>query len=678
MPHPIAKDEGTASRTGVTAHPPLAPAARGAQAIALLAILAAGAYLVWRWGFTLDGTALWLGLPLVVAETYGFVMLLLLAFSCWRTTRRTPPPPLRGRRVAVLIATFDEDEDVLRPTVVGALGIRYDVPPEVWVLDDGGRAWVSEMCDELGARYLSRPAPRAHAKAGNINHALRFVDAEFLVTLDADHVPRPELLERMLGYMADPQVAVVQGPQSFYNRGFGHPRQHDDPLRNEQSIFFDVILPGKDRHAAAFWCGCPSVLRRAALDDVGGVATRTVVEDAHTSLVLNRRGWRVVYHDEVMALGLAPEEIGAFVVQRGRWARGSIQMLRLEWPMFRRGLTWAQRLEYTASCLHFFEGLQRVIGFMVPPLVLATGAVPIAAMPALYLMVFVPQFVLVPLTSWALTRGRYRPLEGERYAVVRMEGYLRALAALPRGRGRGFAVTPKGARSGGSPVLRALRVPLTLAFLALAAIGVQTAAQLLDWPNRLAAGASTITTVWALANTALILSVAFWATGVQHRRRSHRFPVSLEAAWAPDDGGLPSLAGHIDDLGRHGARLIVDVPRDRGDRVRLVILLEDGPVEVSGRVATVKRIRGTERYRVGVAFDPMEPAMADAIVASCFRNPFGPTAPAAPAPAPAPPRVPAPVRRSPEPSINPTLLAAAETASTAEASPDPEADAPRS
>ncbi|HMO00705.1 MAG TPA: glycosyltransferase [Miltoncostaeaceae bacterium] len=670
MPDPIAKDEGTASHIGSTAHPPLAPAVRWAQAVALLATLAAGGYLIWRWGFTLDGTALWLGLPLLLAETYGFVMLMLLAYSCWRTTLRTSPPPLAGRRVAVLVATFDEDEDVLRPTVVGALGIRNDVPPEVWVLDDGGRAWVSEMCDELGARYVSRPAPRAHAKAGNINHALQYVDAEFLVTLDADHVPRPELLERMLGHMADPQVAVVQGPQSFFNRGFGHPRRHEDPLRNEQSIFFDVILPGKDRHASAFWCGCPSVVRRAALMDIGGVATRTVVEDAHTSLVLNRRGWRVVYHHEVMALGLAPEEIGAFVVQRGRWARGSIQMLRLEWPMFRRGLTWAQRIEYSASCLHFFEGLQRVIGFAVPSLVLATGAVPIAAAPALYLMVFLPQFVLVPLTSWALTRGRYRPLEGERYAVVRMEGYLRALAALPRGRGRGFAVTPKGARSGESPVLRALRVPLALAALALVAVAVQTAAQVLDWPNRLTAGAATVTMVWALVNVALIVYAVFWASGVQHRRRSHRFPVSLTAAWAPDDGGLPSLTGHIDDLGRHGARLIVDVPRDRGDRVRLVILLEDGPVEVTGRVATVKRIRGTEQHRVGVAFDPMDAGMADAIVTSCFRNPFGPAAPATPPPA----QVPAPtLRPAPAPAMDVAFLAAAETASATEGADDPEA-----
>ena len=147
------------------------------------------------------------------------------------------------------------------------------------------------------------------------------MDAEFIVTLDADHVPRPELVERMLGYFADPRSPWSRRPRHFYNRGFQHPRDDDDPLRNEQSIFFDVICRGKDRHDAAFWCGCPSIIRREALVVVGGVATDTVVEDAHTSLRLHAAGWRIVYHPEVMALGLAPEEIGAFLVQRGRWAR---------------------------------------------------------------------------------------------------------------------------------------------------------------------------------------------------------------------------------------------------------------------------------------------------------------------------------------------------------------------
>lgn len=666
MPQLTAED---ASAPAATTRPPRSSASRIAQTLALAALVAAGGYLVWRWGFTLEGTALWLGVPLALAETYGLVMLALLTFSCWRLAERPTLPPLEGRRVAILIATYDEDEDVLRPTVVGALAVRNDVPPEVWVLDDGGRPWVEEMCDEIGARYLCRPAPRSHAKAGNINHALEHVDTEFIVTLDADHVPRPELIERMLGHMADPRVAVVQGPQAFYNRGFGHPRAQEDPLRNEQSIFFDVICRGKDRHGAAFWCGCPSLLRREALMEVGGVATETVVEDAHTSMKLNARGWTVAYHDEVMALGIAPEEIGAFVVQRGRWARGSLQMLRLERPLFKRGLSRAQRLEYSASCLHFLEGPQRLLGLMIPPLVLLTGAVPIASDPRLYLAIFIPQIVLVPLASKVLTRGHYRVLEGERFSIVRMEAYLRALAALPRGRGAGFSVTPKGARSGGSPVARALRLPIAIAILSVAAIGYQTYAQLLDLPGRLPPGAAGVTNIWAMVNIALVVHVVLWARSVQHRRRSHRFPAEIHAAYSAEAGVVPSLVGRTTDLSRHGARIEVQDPREPGERIRMVLLLDDGPIEVSGTVATARTLGDGAGWSVGVDFDPLSPSVADAVVSWCFRFPFGPDCAVMP--------VREPVRAALPPVGVPDearLLAAAETAASGEA-PEDEQDA---
>ena len=336
------------------------------------------------------------------------------------------------------------------------------------------------------------------------------MEAEFIVTLDADHVPRPELLERMLGYFADDGVAVVQAPQHFYNRGFQHPRDHDDPLRNEQSIFFDAICRGKDRHNAAFWCGCPSVIRREALVSVGGVATDTVVEDAHTSMQLQAAGWQIVFHPEVMALGIAPEEIGAFLVQRGRWAKGSLQMLRHDPPMFKRGLTWSQRLEYTASCMHFLEGPQRLLGFLIPPIVLISGVAPIDAGPLLYAALFIPQIVLVPLASRALTRGRYRLIEGERFAVARMDPYLRAMAALLGGRG-GFQVTPKGGRARLVSVTRALWLPIALASLTVVAIAYQTAAQILALPGQLSPGAHAITVVWAAANVALVVSVVVWA-----------------------------------------------------------------------------------------------------------------------------------------------------------------------
>ncbi len=402
---------------------------------------------------------------------------------------------------------------------------------------------------------------------------------------------------------------------------------------------------------------------------IGGVATETVVEDAHTSLKLNARGWKVAYHHEVMALGLAPEEIGAFVVQRGRWARGSLQMLRLERPLLRRGLSWPQRLEYTASTMHFLEGPQRLIGFLVPPLVLFTGAVPIASDPLLYLAIFVPSFLLVPLASKALTRGHYRVLEGERFSVVRMEAYLRALAALPRGRGAGFAVTPKGARSGGSPVARALRVPIAMAALSAIAIAYQTTAHLLDLPGRLPPGAATVTNAWAFINIGLVAAVVVWARGVQHRRRSHRFPAEVHAAYSADAGVVPSLAGRTTDLSRHGARVAVNDPREPGERIRMVLLLDDGPIEVDGTIATATA-SSDGGWVVGVEFDDLDRAVSDAIVSWCFRFPFGPDC------AVLPPRAPARAQEADPVGVaaheDPSLLATAEAAATEAGDDDPE------
>ena len=239
-------------------------------------------------------------------------------------------------------------------------------------------------------------------------------------------------------------------------------------------------------------------------------------------------------------------------------------------------------------------------------------------------MIFAPQLVLIPVASKALTRGHYRLIEGERYSVVRMEAYLRALAALPRGRGGGFKVTPKGARAGRSPVVRALRVPIAIACLTVAAVLYQTAAQLFDLPGRLTAGAADVTIVWALVNVALIAYTVAWARGVQHRRRSHRFPVAVHAAYSAGDGELPSLAGRIEDLSQHGARLTVDDRREPGERLRLVLLLDDGPVELVGTVATVAPNPDGEGYMVGFDFDALDAPVVDAIVAWCFRYPFGP------------------------------------------------------
>ena len=598
---------------------------RRGQALASTALLVGVAYLAWRWGWTLQWHTAWLGLPLLLAETWALVSVALFAFSAWSLTTREAEPARAGKRVAVLIPTFNEPPEILRPTILGALGLRYRPQPEVWVLDDGGRAWVAEMCDSLGVRYLSRPAPRAHAKAGNLNHALGHVSADFLVIVDADHVAMPHFLDRTLGYMADPKVAFVQSPQAFFNRSFQHSRVVDDPLLNEQSLFYDVICRGKDRDNACFWCGSSALVRREALLSVGGVATETVVEDTHTAMKLHQAGWKSVYHPEVLAVGLAPEEVSAFLTQRGRWASGCFQVLRRDNPLFARGLGVRQRLHYFSSVTHYLEGPQRLVGLLVPPLVLLTGTVPLAAPAGLYLALFLPQLVLVPLATRVLARGRFRFAESERYTLVRVIAYTKAAAALVR-RGRvTFRVTPKGEATG-SLWLTVLKWQIALALLAVCAAAYQTAAQVYDLPGRLSGFAFAVTVFWSLMNAGLIGTAVWWAREVRHRRRSHRFPVRVEAAYGPEEDEVALRAATVRDLNPFGLSMQAGESLPEGSRIRIVLLLDGGPLELVGAVArTEPSADGT--VEVGVRLDNLPQEKQDVILRWCFSQPFGPDSP---------------------------------------------------
>jgi len=614
---------------GASSDAALAPAERGRQLLALLALAAGAAYLTWRWGFTLDLGSLWLGLPLVVVETWALIATAMFVFSSWRLTVRTPPPASTRRSTAVLIPTYNEPPDVLRPTILGALAVRGTPGPEVWVLDDGDRAWVREMCSELGVRYLVRPAPRQHAKAGNINHALEHVNAELLLVVDADHVPLPHALERTLGYFEDPEVAFVQTPQVFFNRGFQHPRSTDDPLLNEQSLFYDVICRGKDRHGAAFWCGSSAVLRLEALLSVGGVATETVVEDTHTAMRLHAAGWKSVYHYEVLAVGLAPEEVTSFLTQRGRWARGSFQVLRLANPLFVRGLSWRSRLHYFSSVSHYFEGPQRLVGILVPALALLTGTAPLSAPVALWLMLFLPPLVLVPIATKAMARGRMRLLDAERYALARTVVYTKAAAALFTRSAIPFAVTPKGADGQRALWRSALRWQMALAGLCAVAVAYQSLAQLLGLPGRLTPFAFGVTVVWACLSAGFLADAVHRAATVRHRRRAHRFPARLEATYSVGERGPRPASAIVTDLSPFGLALqpaTSHFSASEGDQVLVDLRLPERALELEGTVVRVETGEGAPP-RIGVRLDDVSQEARDTITRWCFAHPFGPSHP---------------------------------------------------
>ena len=235
------------------------------QVLGLSALGWGMAYLAWRVMVSGRGAPLALFLVLLAAELFGWLNLALYVFLAWSVPRsRQPALSYPIPSIDVFVCTYDESLNVLEATLTGCRALR--LPHTTYLLDDGRRPEVEALAARLGIRYITRDDNR-HAKAGNINHALRSTHGELILFLDADHVPMPCILESLAGDFRDPQLALVQTPHDFSNRDSV---QHTRVARHEQTLFFEVIAPGKDRHNAIFWCGSATLMRRAALEEVGG------------------------------------------------------------------------------------------------------------------------------------------------------------------------------------------------------------------------------------------------------------------------------------------------------------------------------------------------------------------------------------------------------------------------
>ena len=236
------------------------------RTIVVLTTLLGLNYIVWRWTSSVHWSAWWIAVPLVVAETYSLIDSLLFGLTMWRLRERGEPPPApEGLTVDVFITTYNEPIDLVMRTALAAREIRY--PHRTWILDDGNRPEMREAAEAEGIGVITRSAdwvgmPR-HAKAGNLNNALLSTDGEFLLILDADQVPVPEILDRTLGYFTDERMALVQTPQYFVNV------PDSDPLGSQAPLFYGPIQQGKDGWNAAFFCGSNAIIRREALMQLG-------------------------------------------------------------------------------------------------------------------------------------------------------------------------------------------------------------------------------------------------------------------------------------------------------------------------------------------------------------------------------------------------------------------------
>jgi cellulose synthase (UDP-forming) len=594
------------------------------RAVAVAALAQGGAYLVWRVGWSRDGASASLWTALLVAEVYAIWSLATMTWFSWSRPPVVRMPATPGRAVDVYVCTYDEPVEVVRATLLGCRALTY--PHTTWLLDDGRRPEMARLAEELGARHLTRP-DNAHAKAGNINHALARTHGELVLVLDADHVPLPDALDALVGWFDDPTLAVVQSPHDFLNQDSV---QHYDVGRHEQSVFYEVVQPGKGRHGAAFWCGSATLLRRRALLEIGGVATETIAEDFHTTIRLQRAGWRTRYQREVLVQGLAPFDLAGYLLQRDRWARGNLAVFRTpESPLRARELSAAQRVSYLASLLAYLAGPVRALLLATLGAVLLTGWLPLALSTPALLGLWLPAVALNLAAGAALGRGYVRVREAVHFEQLTAGIHLRALGAVLTGRRRRFRVTPKeGADPGGWTSVRQLTLLLALGALLVVGLGARVVDGL--WLDRLLTDlpghAAWVVPALALAELRRVGRSLYLVSRHRQRRAEFRFPAQVHAVLAPGSHGGVPVEGRAVDLNGRGVRLRLPVALRPGERRRLSLTLSaaDGrprPVELDVEVVSCRAVGN--RWEVGGRFvldptDPFAPHRREVLLEWCY------------------------------------------------------------
>jgi cellulose synthase (UDP-forming) len=572
--------------------------------VCVITFTVASRYMVWRLEnfrhFSSWPEAVLAG-GLLLAEAYGWLVMVLSFVQTARPLRR-PVAPLaaaaeRTPSVDVYIPTYNEPLSVVGPTVIAAMAMDYPADRfRVFILDDGARPEVADFARRVGSGYLAR-SENTHAKAGNLNAAMKCTDGELVCILDCDHVPTRAFLQLSVGWFEkDPKLALVQTPHFFYSPD---PVQRNvkgaEQMPGEGDLFYDAIQSGNDLWNAAFFCGSCAVIRRDALNEVGGFAYETVTEDAHTALKIQRRGWNTAFLNIRISAGLATETLGQLIGQRARWCRGMTQILRLDNPLFGPGLSLAQRLCYLNSLLYYQFPLVRIVLLTSPLAYLLFGLNLLHASAQVVLVYAAPHLLQGLIANHRLQGKQRRMFWGEIYETIFAFHLVRpAVMSLINPAAGKFNVTDKGMRLEEGYFDRHLARPQLVA-AALLVIGVAFASARLMWPQVFheSVGTLLLNLAWTSFNLMILLSaIAVAREGRQVRasvRRSVRMPVTLYFA---DGRVVDAVTSNVSTGG-----LAVDLPKGfsaEGREVTHVDLQVAGgwsAFPVQGLVATDREVR---------------------------------------------------------------------------------------
>ncbi|MCR5795342.1 MAG: cellulase family glycosylhydrolase [Solobacterium sp.] len=372
-------------------------------------------YLGWRIVYSVPAEYGWLAaaanLILLAVELLGFVETLIHYESIMGMKEHPLPkiPEDAWPDVDIFIATYNEPTDLLRRTVNGCVHLEYPDKDKVhiWICDDNRRPEMRELAEEMSVGYFDRPDNKG-AKAGNLNHAMQYTSAPYILTLDADMIVRREFLLKTIPYFVDIELrnrelpeeervslGLLQTPQCFYDPDvFQHALYSEHRAPNEQDFFYRTIEPAKTSANSVIYGGSNTVISRKALEAAGGFYTESITEDFATGILIEAAGFVSLGLSEPLASGRTPHTFAEHIQQRTRWGRGVIVTAKKLGILKMKGLSLLQKISYWSSVVYWYSPLKNMI-YILSPLLFAVFGIPVFRCTWLELLIYwLPMFIL--------------------------------------------------------------------------------------------------------------------------------------------------------------------------------------------------------------------------------------------------------------------------------------------
>lgn len=581
---------------------------------------------------------------LLLAELYAMSIFLLGVFvNAWPVRRSPPPLPKDATSlptVDIVIPTYNESPDLLELTLMAATQVNY--PRErlsVYLCDDGGTVQrrnapatadqalerhhaLKMLCERLGATYVTRER-NEHAKAGNVNAALQdHCRGDLVLVLDADHIPTADILENTVGFfLKDPKLFLVQTAHHFINPD---PLERNlrtyDRMPSENEMFYSVIHHGLDSWNASFFCGSAALLRRAHLDETGGISGDTITEDAETAMMLHARGYNSAYFGKPMIAGLQPETFTGFILQRSRWAQGMMQIFLLKNPWKYQKMRLTQRLAYTSSIGFWFFPFARIIFYIAPALYLLFSLKIVDAFMPADLLGYALPHVLGALALSNIVYGRTRwPFISELYETIQSTFALSAIVrTIKAPRSPTFLVTPKGEKLN-RKFISSLALPFYVMLLFNIILIIAGVIRLQVVPE----DAGIIWLTMALTAVNLIYSLAAIGIMLEGSQKRSAYRLSMQAiktsGWLYPEDGSPAVEVQLLDISHRGTRVVspLPIPQEAAVSLKLhVPALGNQTACIPCRVARSRR--SSDQWDLGLTFQPESVEEKRAIVALAY------------------------------------------------------------